>query len=60
MKSRRCGSAGSKRAHEIIKVEDCAEGVISYRNGVKACFFAINYYAHDAPVEIELYCEKGL
>lgn len=48
------------RAHEIIKVEDCAEGVISYRNGVKACFFAINYYAYDAPVEIELYCEKGI
>ncbi|MDO5416580.1 MAG: Gfo/Idh/MocA family oxidoreductase [Lachnospiraceae bacterium] len=48
------------RAHEIIKVEDCAEGVIRYRNGINACFFAINYYAYDAPVEIELYCEQGV
>lgn len=47
------------RAHEIIKVEDCAEGVIRYKNGVNACFFAVNYYAYDAPVELELYCEKG-
>lgn len=50
----------SNRAHEIIEVEDSAEGVIKYKNGVLAGFYAINYYGYDAPVEIELHCEKGL
>ena len=50
----------SNRAHEIIEVEDAAEGVISYKNGVVTAFHAINYYTYDAPVEIELHCENGL
>lgn len=49
----------SNRAHDIIQVEDSAEGVIKFKNNVLAAFFAVNYYAYDAPVEIELYCEKG-
>lgn len=48
------------RAHEIIQVEDSAEGVIAYKNGVVTGFFAINYYSYDAPVEIELHCEHGI
>ncbi|MDK2811484.1 MAG: UDP-N-acetyl-2-amino-2-deoxyglucuronate dehydrogenase [Petroclostridium sp.] len=48
------------RAHEIIEVEDSAEGVIKYKNGVITGFMAINYYGYDAPVEIELYCENGI
>jgi len=48
------------RAHEIIEVEDVAEGVIKYKNGVVTGFFTINYFTYDAPVEIELHCEKGL
>ncbi len=50
----------SNRAHEIIEVEDSAEGVIKFKNGVITSFHAINYYGYDAPVEIELYCEKGI
>ncbi len=50
----------SNRAHEIIEVEDAAEGVIAYKNGVITAFHAINYYTYDAPVEIELHCEKGI
>ncbi len=49
----------SNRAHEIIEVEDSAEGVIQYKNGVVSSFHTINYYGYDAPVEIELHCEKG-
>ncbi|RFA32972.1 oxidoreductase [Virgibacillus dokdonensis] len=49
----------SNRAHEIIEVEDAAEGVIAYQNGVVTAFHAINYYSYDAPVEIELHCENG-
>lgn len=48
------------RAHEIIEVEDTAEGVIKYKNGVLTAFHAVNYYTYDAPVEIELHCENGL
>lgn len=48
------------RAHEIIQVEDTAEGVIKYKSGILTSFQAINYYAYDAPVEIELYCENGI
>lgn len=50
----------SNRAHEIIEVEDAAEGVIAYKNGIVTAFHAINYYTYDAPVEIELHCEKGI
>ena len=47
------------RAHQRIDVDDYAEGMILYRSGVRASFFAINYYTCDAPVEIELHCEQG-
>jgi predicted dehydrogenase len=50
----------SNRAHDIIQVEDSAEGLIKYRNGVVSAFHTINYYGYDAPVEIELFCEKGI
>ncbi|MDF2504837.1 Gfo/Idh/MocA family oxidoreductase [Clostridium sp.] len=50
----------SNRAHEIIQVEDSAEGVIKYKNGVVTAFHAINYYTYDAPVKIELHCENGI
>ncbi|MEJ6950441.1 Gfo/Idh/MocA family protein [Natronospora cellulosivora (SeqCode)] len=48
------------RAHEIIEVEDSAEGVIKYKNGTVTGFYTINYYSYNAPVEIELHCEKGI
>lgn len=50
----------SNRAHEMIEVEDAAEGVIAYKNGVVTAFHAINYYTYDAPVEIELHCDNGI
>jgi len=50
----------SNRAHERIEVEDSAEGVIKYKNGVVTGFYTVNYYSYDAPVEIEIDCEKGL
>ncbi len=50
----------SNRAHHNIEVEDSAEGIIKYQNGVLASFFTINYYGYDAPVELELHCQKGI
>ncbi|MCG8500382.1 MAG: Gfo/Idh/MocA family oxidoreductase [Firmicutes bacterium] len=48
------------RSHERVEVEDVAEGIIRYKNGVITGFYTINYYTYDAPVEIELHCEKGI
>ncbi|MBR5746421.1 MAG: Gfo/Idh/MocA family oxidoreductase [Clostridia bacterium] len=50
----------ANRGHAKIDVEDTAEGVIRFDNGVLANFHAINYYGYDADVYIELYCENGI
>lgn len=48
------------RTHQMIDVEDIGEGVIVFKNGIQASFYAINYHSYDAPVEIELHCENGI
>ena len=50
----------ANRGHAIIDVEDSAEGIIKYKSGLLTAFHAINYYSYDAPVEIEMDCEKAL
>ena len=47
------------RGHQKVFVEDSAEGLISYKNGVKYGFWCMNNYGCDEPIEIRLYCEKG-
>jgi predicted dehydrogenase len=47
------------RYHSFIDVEDCAEGVIRFKNGFYACFYLINYYSFDADTQIEIDCEKA-
>ena len=50
----------ANRDHKgIIEVEDCADGLIVFKNGVRASFWAMNYFSHDSEVEIELECENG-
>ncbi|NLZ63413.1 MAG: Gfo/Idh/MocA family oxidoreductase [Lentisphaerae bacterium] len=50
----------ANRDHQgVIEVEDCADGLIVFRNGVRASFWCMNYYSHDAEVEIDLECELG-
>lgn len=49
----------SNRGHNIVCVEDSAEGLIKYKNGVKYGFYCMNNYGVDEPIEIKLYCEKG-
>ncbi len=49
----------ANRGHSIIKVEDTCEGLITYKNGVKYAFYAMNNYAVDEPIEIRLVCERG-
>ena len=49
----------ANRGHKIVDVEDSAEGLITYKNGVKYGFYCMNNYGVDEPIEIKLYCEKG-
>ena len=49
----------ANRGHSYVKVEDTAEGLITYENGVKYAFYCMNNYGCDEPIEIRMYCEKG-
>lgn len=49
----------ANRGHNIVKVEDSAEGLITYENGVKYGFYCMNNYASDEPIQIRFFCEKG-
>lgn len=49
----------ANRGHKTMVVEDSAEGLITYDNGLRYGFYAMNNYACDEPIEIRLYCEKG-
>lgn len=49
----------ANRGHKAVKVEDSAEGLITYKNGVRYGFYAMNNYGCDEPIQIRLFCEKG-
>ena len=49
----------SNRGHQIMDVDDTAEGFIRYKNGATLSFWAMNNYGCDEPIEIRLYCENG-
>ncbi len=49
----------ANRGHKLVDVEDSAEGLITYRNGVRYGFYCMNNYGCDEPIEIRLFCEKG-
>lgn len=49
----------ANRGHDTIKVEDSAEGLITFENGVKYGFYCMNNYGCDEPISIKLYCENG-
>jgi predicted dehydrogenase len=49
----------ANRDHHEIETEDTAEGLITYRNGVRSVFFATNNFSYNAPVVVETQCENG-
>ena len=49
----------ANRGHEIVKVEDTAEGLIKYENGTSYSFYAMNNFGVDEPIEIKMFCENG-
>ncbi len=49
----------ANRGHCAVDVEDTAEGLITYKNGVRYGFYCMNNYGCDEPIEIRLFCERG-
>ncbi len=49
----------ANRGHQCVKVEDSAEGLITYKNGTRYGFYCMNNYGCDEPIEIRLFCEKA-
>jgi UDP-N-acetyl-2-amino-2-deoxyglucuronate dehydrogenase len=49
----------ANRDHPEIETEDTAEGLITYRSGVRSVFFATNNFSYNAPVVVETQCENG-
>ncbi len=49
----------ANRGHEIMEVDDSAEGLITYKNDVRYGVWAMNNYGCDEQIEIRLCCEKG-
>ncbi|MDR1001614.1 MAG: Gfo/Idh/MocA family oxidoreductase [Clostridiales bacterium] len=49
----------SNRAHPSVEVEDEADGVIVFDNGVMGSFYCNLYYANDDDIHLQLLCEKG-
>ena len=49
----------ANRGHKTVVVEDSAEGLVTYKNGVKYGFYCMNNYLCDEPIEIRFFCENG-
>lgn len=47
------------RRHPAIEVEDMAEGIIAYKNGVLTSFHLVNYHGCDEHITIDICCENG-
>ncbi len=45
--------------HPYIEVEDAAEGILRYPDGVFISFYVNTYHPYNAPVRFELLCENG-
>lgn len=50
---------GNHHLRGVTEVEDVMEAFLEFPGGKRACFYATTAYVSDAPVLIELACEKG-
>ncbi len=48
-----------RRVLKTIEVEDVADALVEFGNGVNYSFFACNYNTHNSPIKIEFNFEKG-
>jgi predicted dehydrogenase len=49
----------NNRGHQAVTVEDSAEALVTYENGVRYGLYAMNNYGCDEPLEIRMFCENG-
>lgn len=49
----------ANRGHEVMVVEDTAEGFVKFKGGATYGFWCMNNYACNEPIEIRLFCENG-
>lgn len=47
------------RVLKTVEVEDVADAAVKFKNGCLYSLFACNYYTCNAPIQIEIMCEKG-
>lgn len=52
-------SISAKRLFNTVETEDTADALITYKNGIRAVFYATLCYAGNSPVEIEINCSNG-
>jgi predicted dehydrogenase len=50
----------TNRTHRQVEVEDEADGLIRFQNGVDAIFFATISYSRDSEIHLQIDCENGL
>lgn len=53
------GSASTKYLWQTIEVEDTADILLEFENGTRGIFYATNGHVDNAPVEVEILCQKG-
>jgi len=53
------GKISTRLLNDFIEVENTAEALISFKDGVNALFYATTCYCDDSPVEIEILCDKA-
>ena len=56
---KKISASTANHGHTNFLVEDTAEGLITYENGVRYAFYCMNNCSENEPIEIKLFCEKG-
>jgi len=54
------GSIDTRLLAGVIEVEDTAEALIRFKDGINGLFYATNNYCADAPVLLEIVCEGAV
>lgn len=57
--SRLKGVVDCSRLTHVIDTEDTAMATLDFNNGARGLFFASNNHTRDAPLQLEIHCEKG-
>ena len=53
------GVVDCARLTDVIDTEDTAMATLDFNNGARGLFFASNNHTRDAPLQLEIHCERG-